>query len=126
MTRDLPTDFDEWLVQTFAEAGPFTMLFVLVAITETRVDLLRSAYLHVMGDETRWPAMAALLDGAGVAWSGAVFFRAGREGLVGDDTARTRLAALAAKLREDRLLIRDGEFFNRDGLRLELEELKRH
>ena len=126
MRQIFDTDFDEWLTGTFDTAGPFTILFVLVAIGETRVDLLRSAFLHVIGDEMRWPQMAALLDGANVEWSGVVFFRAGREGLVEDDQARDRLASLVRKLREDRSLIRDGEFFNRDGLRLAIEEMRRH
>jgi hypothetical protein len=52
----------------------------------------------------------AAQDGAGVDWSGAVFFRAGREGPVPD--AKARLAALPRKLHEDCSLIRDGEFFN--------------
>ncbi|TCZ55567.1 hypothetical protein [Roseicella aquatilis] len=126
MTAPAATDFDDWLLATHAEAGPFTMLFVLVRITETTVEPLRSAYLHVVGDETRWPEMRALFAGAGVAWSGAVFFRAGREGLVEDGTARARLAALMRKLHEDRSLIRDGEFFNADGLRLRLDEVTPH
>ncbi|MDB5442334.1 MAG: hypothetical protein JWP73_710, partial [Phenylobacterium sp.] len=32
MAADYATDFDEWLVQTFAQVGPFTMLIVLVEI----------------------------------------------------------------------------------------------
>lgn len=126
MSEIFDTDFDEWLVGTFDTTGPFTMLFVLVGIGETKVDLLRSAFLHVIGDEMRWPGMAALLDGAKVSWSGVVFFRAGREGIVEDNEARSRLAALVRKLHEDRSLIREGEFFNRDGLRLALEEIRRH
>lgn len=126
MSEVFDTDFDEWLVGTFDAAGPFTILFVLVKIGEARVDLLRSAFLHVIGDEMRWPQMAALLDGAKVDWSGVVFFRAGREGLVEDDDARSRLASLVRKLHEDRSLIREGEFFNRDGLRLAIEEIRRH
>ena len=82
MTAPAETDFDDWLIETFAEAGSFTMLFVLVRITERTVEPLRSAWLHVVGDETRWPDMVALFAGAGVDWSGAVFYRAGREGLV--------------------------------------------
>ena len=120
------TDFDDWVIDTYAEAGSFTMLFVLVAITETKVELLRSAYLHVVGDELRWPEMVKLFKGAGVNWSGVVFYRAGREGLVEDKEAKARLASLARKLDEDRSLIRDGEFFNEDGLRLMIEELKPH
>lgn len=126
MTAPAETDFDDWLLATYAEAGSFTVLFVLVRIAETTVEPLRSAHLHVVGNETRWPDMLALFAGAGVAWSGAVFFRAGREGLVEDREAKARLAALTRKLHEDRSLIRDGDFFNADGLRLRLEELKPH
>ncbi|MFH5926578.1 hypothetical protein [Roseomonas xinghualingensis] len=126
MTIPAETDFDDWLIAMFRETGSFTMLFVLVEITETKVELLRSAYLHVVGDETRWPDMVRIFTGAGVAWSGAVFYRAGREGLVEDATAKARLASLMRNLHEDRSLIREGEFFNADGLRLRIEELKPH
>jgi len=122
----METDFDEWLAATHREAGDFTVLFVLVEIGETSVVPLRSAWLHVVGDETRWPEMVALFAGAGVAWSGVVFWRAGREGLVPDAEARARLNALTRKLHEDRTLIRDGEFFNAEGLRLQLEDMKPH
>ncbi|MBS7813010.1 hypothetical protein [Roseococcus pinisoli] len=124
MRPDIDTDFDEWLTATHREAGDFTVLFVLVEIGETSVTPLRGAWLHVMGDETRWPEMARLFAGAGVSWSGVVFWRAGREGLVPDSEARSRLGALTRKLHEDRRLIRDGEFFNSKGLRLLLEETK--
>ena len=119
----METDFDEWLVRTHAEAGDFTMLFVLLRVTETTAEPLRAAWLHVMGPETRWPEMAALFAGAGVPWSAVVFYRAGREGLVPDAEARTRLASLTAALHEDRTLIREGEFFNADGLRLRLDDV---
>ncbi len=120
------SDFDDWVIDTYAETGSFTMLFILVSITEIKVELLRSAYLHVVGDELRWPDMTSLFKGAGVNWSGAVFYRAGREGLVEDREAKVRLASLVRKLEEDRSLIRDGEFFNKDGLRLMIEEIKPH
>ncbi|MBV8849563.1 MAG: hypothetical protein JOZ16_08245 [Methylobacteriaceae bacterium] len=126
MTLPITTDFDEWLVETFAAGGPFTILIVLVEIGETTVELRRSAHLHVVGDETRWHAMLDLFARASVTWSGVVFFRAGREGLVEDDEARRRLAAIVRKLHEDRSLIGEGEFFNRDGLRLAIEALQRH
>jgi hypothetical protein len=120
------TDFDDWIVSTFRETGSFTMLFVLVHIGEHSVHLLRSAYLHVIGDELRWPDMVKVLEGAGVKWAGAVFFRAGREGIVRDDEAKARLGSLMRKLHEDRSIIRDGEFFNADGLRLAIEEVSLH
>ncbi len=120
------TDFDDWVVSTYREAGSFTMLFVLLRIGETSVDLLRSAYLHVVGDELRWPDMVKLFRGAAVDWSGAVFYRAGREGLVEDREAKSRLSSLVFKLNEDRSLIREGDLFNADGLRLTVEEIKAH
>lgn len=124
MTPTIKTDFDEWLAAAHRESGDFTMLFVLMEIGETSVTPLRSAWLHVVGDETRWPEMVTLFGGAGVHWSGVVFWRAGREGLVPDVEARARLNALTRKLQEDRKLIREGDFFNADGLRLELEDMK--
>ncbi len=126
MTRPATTDFDDWLIDTYAETEGFTMLFVLLRVAETTVEPLRAAWLHVVGDETRWADMAAQFIGAGVEWSAVVFYRAGREGLVPDAEARARLGALTRKLHEDRTLIREGEFFNRDGLRLRLEDMKPH
>jgi len=120
------TDFDDWVIDTYADTGSFTMLFILVAISETKVELLRSAYLHVVGDELRWPDMIKIFKGAGIHWSGVVFYRAGREGLVEDKDAKARLSSLVRKLDEDRSLIRDGEFFNEDGLRMMIEEIKPH
>ena len=116
------TDFDDWLLTTFAETQGFTMLIVLVGIGDGRVDPLRSAHLHVIGDQIRWPQMADHLDGSGVAWDGVILFRAGRERLVADDVARDRLDQLVRAMNGDRTLIRDGEFFNRDGLRLRLDD----
>ncbi|MFC3169009.1 MULTISPECIES: hypothetical protein [Paracoccus] len=116
------TDFDDWLQATFAETDGFTVLIVLIGTAGGRVDLLKSAHLHVIGDDIRWPDMAAYLDGSGVAWDAVALFRAGREGLVADDVARTRLDQLVRAMNGDRTLIRDSEFFNRDGLRLRLDD----
>ncbi|SNR58315.1 hypothetical protein EYF88_13495 [Paracoccus sediminis] len=116
------TDFDDWLRATFAETDGFTVLIVVLGLGGGRVDLLKSAHLHVIGDDIDWPRMAEHLDGSGMAWGGVVMFRAGREGLVADDIARDRLDQLARALNGDRTLIRDGEFFNRDGLRMRLDD----
>lgn len=116
------TDFDDWLQTTFADTQGFTVLIVLLSIADGRVDPVRSAHLHVIGDDIRWPDMARHLDGSGAAWDGVVFFRADRGGLVVDDVARDRLDQLVRALNGDRTLIRDGDFFNRDGLRLRLDD----
>lgn len=116
------TDFDDWLQQTYTETQGFTVLIVLLGIGGGRVDLLKATHLHVIGDDIDWPQMADHLDGSGTVWDGVAMFRAGREGLVGDDIARDRLDQLVRALNGDRTLIRDGEFFNRDGLRLRLDD----
>ncbi len=126
MSAPAETDFDDWLIATFAKTGSFTVLIILVAIGEATVEPLRSSYLHVVGDETRWPEMAALFDRAGIAWNGAAFFRADRAGLVEDQVAKQRLASLVHHLNENRKLLNEGDFFDHRGLRLKLEEVAKH
>ncbi|MEJ0092049.1 MAG: hypothetical protein WDN46_00980 [Methylocella sp.] len=126
MTAPSATDFDDWLVQTFRRVGAFTMLIVLVEIGETSVALLRSSYLHVIGDETRWPDMVRLFASSGAAWSGAAFFQADRAGLISDAVAKGRLASLVRHLEKDRSILNDGEFFSANGLRLKIEEIHAH
>jgi hypothetical protein len=123
MATDFATDFDEWLVETFARLGAFTMLIVLVDIGETSATPLRSSYLHVIGDETRWPDIVQLLAEAGAAWNGAAFFQADRAGLVRDAVARSRLESLMRHLESDRSLLKHSEFFDVHGLRLKIEEI---
>jgi hypothetical protein len=120
------TDFDDWLVETFGRVGAFTMLIVLVEIGETSVALLRSSYLHVIGDETRWSDMARLFAGSGAAWNGAAFFQADRMGLVDDAIAKRRLASLVRHLERDRSILGHGELFEARGLRLKIEEVAKH
>lgn len=117
------TDFDDWLSATFAETGGFTLLIVLVAAREGRIDLLKSAHLHVIGDEMSWPDMAGYFDASGAEWDAAALFRADRDGLIKDQIAKERLDALMRALRGDRSLIREGVFFNRDGLTLRLDQV---
>ncbi|RJE78822.1 hypothetical protein [Paracoccus sp. JM45] len=116
------TDFDEWLAKCLAETDGFTMLVVLIGMQDGGIHLLRSAHLHVIGNELDWSNLATHLDGAGVAWDAVALFRAGQEGIVADDVARTRLGSLVKALQGDRTIIRDGEFLNRDGLRLRLDD----
>jgi hypothetical protein len=120
------TDFDDWLVETFGRVGAFTVLIVLVEIDKTSVALLRSSYLHVIGNETRWPDMARLFADSGAAWNGAAFFQADRMGLVDDAAAKRRLASLVRHLEKDRSILADGEFFDACGLRLKIEEVVKH
>jgi hypothetical protein len=102
------------------------MLIVLVEIGETSVALLRSSYLHVIGDETMWPDMTRLFAGSGAAWNGAAFFQADQKGLVDDATAKRRLASLVRHLEQNRSILGDGDFFDARGLRLKIEEVVKH
>src|ERR1700688_1019012 len=117
------TDFDDWLVRIFGRIGAFTMLVVLVEIGDTSVTVLRSSYLHVIGDESRWPDMVRLFAGSGAAWNGAAFFQADRMGVGDDAPAKRRLASLVRHLEKDRSILSDGEFFDAQGLRLKIEEV---
>ncbi len=123
MTTPCTTDFDDWLVGTFARVGSFTMLIVLVEIGETTISLLASSYLHIIGDETRWADMVDLLAASGAPWNGAAFFQGDRGGLVDDATAGQRLRSLTRHLETDRSILKHGELFNAQGLRMKIEEI---
>ena len=125
-TTDFDTDFDDWLVETFARVGSFTMLVVLVEIGETSISLLASSYLHIIGDETRWADMVDLLAASGAPWNGAAFFQADRAGLIDDATARQRLLSLTRHLEGDRSILKHAELFNSQGLRMKIEESGPH
>lgn len=122
------TEFDTWLSDRFRHEGAFTALIVLLAIGEPEIDLLRSTFLHVIGDETGWNELAALFESAGVAWNAAAFVESRAEdgGLVPDAEARLRLSDLVARLNEDRLLLNEGLLVDRLGRRLRVEETTRH
>jgi hypothetical protein len=58
-------------------------------------------------------------------WDGAAFFptKARDGGPIDNPTARLRLAELEAKVREDRMLLNDGRFFDSLGRHIEIEPL---
>ena len=124
-SRGLGTDFDSWLGRLFRK-GPFTALIVLVRIAEPRIEPLRSTFVHVVGDEIDWGDIVLMLRSAGVNWDGAAFFptRDDDGGLVPDATARSRLRELEAALREDRLVLNKGAFFDPWGRNLEVQEAR--
>lgn len=122
-SRGLGTDFDRWLGKMFRK-GPFTALIVLVRIAEPRVEPLRSSFVHVVGDEIDWGDIVLMLRGAGVNWDAAAFFPT-REagGLVPDELASARLRELENALREDRLTLNKGAFFDVWGRNLQVQQV---
>lgn len=125
MSTSEPTEFDTWIAEEFARLGDFTALVVLVAIDELKVTPLCSTYFAVIGTEIDWPEIVLLFAGAGMPWDGAAFFPvAGTGGRPLDNpTARLKLRELESRLEEDRLVLNEGHFFNREGRRLQIEEV---
>ncbi|MFG1463241.1 hypothetical protein V5F77_10085 [Xanthobacter sp. DSM 24535] len=121
------TEFDQWLRDAFAQHGPFTALVVLVRIGGLEVAPLASTFFNIIGDEIRWPQIVALFAGSGKTWDGCAFFPvldAGGPLLNGE--ARSRLRALEARVKADRLVLNEGQFFDTWGRRLKVEEATAH
>lgn len=120
------TDFDHWVAEEYARTGDFTALVVLVMIGETKVTPLCSTYLNIIGDETDWAEITVLFAGSGQDWRGASFFpvTAANGGPLDNPTARLRLRDLEARLDEDRLVLNEGQFFDKWGRRLKIEEVQ--
>lgn len=118
------TEFDAWLGETFATEGSFTALVVLVRIGALEVVPLASTFLNIVGDEVRWPEVVSLFAGSGKSWDGAAFFPVlDAGGPLLNAEARARLRALEARVKEDRLTLNEGHFFDAWGRRLKVEEV---
>lgn len=118
--------FDEWVRHEYARTEGFTALVVLIRIGELSVTPLRSTYFHVIGDEIGWAETAQLLSGAGVPWDGVLFAPIHDEiggGPVTDILARSALADLTDELERDRLVLNRNHFFDRQGRRMQIEEV---
>jgi hypothetical protein len=121
------TDFDRWIAHEFARTGAFTALAVLVEIKDIRVTPLCSTYFNVIGDEIDWGEITVLFAGAGAAWDGASFFPvvAPDGGPLDNPNARLRLRELESRLDDDRLVLNEGNFFDKWGRKLKIEEVER-
>jgi hypothetical protein len=120
-----PTEFDDWLAAMVHRHGEFTILVILAAIGEGKVIPLCSTYLHVVGGEVDWGEIRTMFESAGQDWDGAAFFptKAHDGGPIDNATARLRLAELQGKVREDRMVLNEGHFFDTLGRRIEIEPL---
>ncbi|TKT78468.1 hypothetical protein XW59_012305 [Aquamicrobium sp. LC103] len=125
MSEDRPSRFDVWLPVEYRRRGDFTVLVVLVSIGGTSIELLRSTFMNVIGDETRWSELRELFSGSGAEWNGAAFFPVSSyfDGPVSNDIARAELRDLEGRLREDRRVLNEGHFFDPEGRRLKVEEI---
>ena len=119
-----PTDFDRWLTAEFEQSGAFTALAVLVEITANKVIPLCSTYFNVIGDEIDWAEITILFAGAGRQWDGASFYplTASDGGPLDNPNARLRLRELETRLDDNPLVLNEGNFFDKWGRRLKVEE----
>ena len=118
-------DFEAWIKQEFAETGEFTALIVLVDIDAKAVTPLCSTYFNVIGDEIEWNDIVVMFAGAGADWTGASFFpitARDEGGCLDNPTARLHLRSLEMRIDEDRLVLNEGNFFDKWGRRLKIEE----
>jgi len=124
LTSDAPNEFEPWLAEAFTATGVFTALIVLVRIGDTQVAPLCSTYVNVIGPEVAWNDMVVMLAGAGQEWDGVAFFPEQERGRPLDNpTARTRLRLLEQRLDDDRLVLNEGNFFDRRGRRMRIDEI---
>ena len=119
------TDFDRWIAKEFADSGPFTALVILVEIAEPAVAPLCSTYFNVIGDEIDWGEMTILFAASGRDWSGACFFPVtGTDGPLDNPTARLKLRELERRVDDNRLALNQGNFFDKWGRRLKIDEMQ--
>src|SRR5262249_34431922 len=120
-----PTDFARWIAGEFGATGPFTALVVLVEIAANKVTPLCSTYFNVIGDEVAWGDITVTSGGAGSPWDGASSFpvTASGGGPLDNPTARLKLRDLEARLDDNRLVLNEGNFFDKWGRRLKVEEI---
>jgi hypothetical protein len=121
------TDFDRWIADEFARTGAFTALAVLVEIKDISVTPLCSTYFNVIGDEIDWGEITVLFAGAGAAWDGASFFPVvgPDQGPLDNPNARLRLRELESRLDDDRLVLNEGNFFDKWGRKLKIEQVEK-
>jgi hypothetical protein len=126
LSRSEASTFDAWAAEEFARTGGFTALVVLLDIAELSVTPLRSTWFHVIGGELDWVGVAGMLDAAGADWHGALF--APRTAIGGgplpDASARIHLQDLGQQVIEDRTVLNEEHFFDRQGRRMQVEEVR--
>jgi hypothetical protein len=118
----MAVDFEIWIKNQFAATGAFSAMIVLLNIDGDRLEPLKSTYVNVIGDELTWRDMKGLLGQARVAWSGVAFFVAQSDGQpLPDGTAKAELRIIEQRVREDRMALNDGFFFDTDGRMLRVD-----
>ena len=124
ISDETANDFETWLARAYAETGAFTAFVILVEIGRTQATPLCSTYFNVIGDEVSWHDLVVMFAGAGAEWDGAAFFceTAPGGGPLDNPTARLKLRVLESRVDDDRLVLNEGQFFDKWGRRMRIDE----
>lgn len=126
MSNSEETDFDRWLAARYGESDGFTALMLLVAIGNAGVRMLSCAYLHVIGTETPWAEMRALVDQSKHRWDGLALFAESAPGggpLV-DVVAAARLQERINEVTANRMALNEAGFFDRHGRAIRIDPIQ--
>lgn len=102
------------------------MLMLLIAMPGTQVDMIACTWLHVIGDETRWPDMRQMVEQSRKPWDAVAFFaeRTPGGGPLIDVVASARLQSRIDEVTVDRMLLNDAGFFDRKGRAIRIDPLQ--
>lgn len=125
MSNSEAADFDRWLREQFAGTGGFTALMLLVAMQNDRVTMISCSYLHVIGDETKWREMKALLDQSRRRWDGVAFFAESSPGggPLLDFVAKARLQERIDEVTVNRMRLNEAGFFDTRGRAIRIDPI---
>ncbi len=123
MSNSRATDFDRWLAERFAATEGFTALILLLSMPGAAVDLISCSYLHVIGDETNWRQMKALIDQSRRRWDGIAFFAESSPGggPLLDFVAKARLQERIDEVTVNRMRLNDAGFFDPKGRAIRID-----
>lgn len=126
MSSSNGAEFNDWMEEKFADSGGFTGLVLLLAMSEHSIEPITCSYVHVIGDETRWPDMKRMLDGSGRKWDAVVMFAESPPGggpLI-DVVAKARLQARIDEVTANRMTLNEGGMFDTQGRAIRIDPVE--
>lgn len=123
MSNSRPTDFDRWLRERFAATDGFTALILLVAMPGEAVNMISCSYVHVIGDETTWRDMKAMIDQSRRRWDGVALFAESSPGggPLLDFVAKARLQERIDEVTVNRQRLNEAGFFDTKGRAIRID-----
>ena len=125
MSTSRSSEFESWRKAAYRETEGFTALVILVRIGGDTVTPVASTYFHLIGDDLTWSDFSALLSRSGQTWDGVVIFPESDRGKgpIPDALAKIKLREIESRLGDDRIHINKGNFFDRWGRRMRVDEM---